>query len=145
MVDVGGGQGAFLAALLASNPAMRGVLFDQPHVVVGAEEVLRTAEVVDRCRVVGGSFFDTVPEGGDAYVLKAILHDWEDEKATTILCNCRRAVPADGALLVIEREVGPANEDQEAKFSDLNMLVGSGDRNARSTNIPLCLRPPVSS
>lgn len=128
VVDVGGGRGAFLAGLLAAYPAMRGVLFDQPHVVAGAEGVLRAAGVSDRCRVAGGSFFDAVPEGGDAYMLKAVLHDWEDEEAAAILRCCRRAVPAEGAILVVEQELGPANEDQESKFSDLNMLVGPGGR-----------------
>jgi len=88
VVDVAGGQGAFLAALLSRYPSMRGVLFDQAHVVAGCAEVLATAGVADRCGVVGGSFFEAVPEGGDAYVLKAILHDWEDEEATAILRAC---------------------------------------------------------
>jgi hypothetical protein len=126
VVDVGGGQGALLAAILERYLALQGVLFDQPHVVFGAEPVLRAAGVADRCRVVGGSFFDAVPAGGDAYLLKAILHDWADEPALAILRNCRRAVAADGTLLVIERLVGPLNEDPGAKFSDLNMLVSPG-------------------
>lgn len=126
VVDVGGGQGALLAAILERYPALQGVLFDQPHVVSGAEPVLRAAGVADRCRVVGGSFFDAVPAGGDAYLLKSVLHDWADEPALAILRNCRRAVAADGTLLVIERLVGPLNEDPGAKFSDLNMLVSPG-------------------
>ena len=93
LVDVGGGNGTLLAGLLATYPELKGVLFDQPHVVAGADEVLSEACVADRCRVVGGSFFDGVPEGGDAYVLKAIIHDWEDEEAISILRSCRAAVP----------------------------------------------------
>ena len=126
VVDVGGGQGAFLAGLLAEYPAMNAVLFDQPHVVAGAEEMLRAAGVSDRCRIVAGDFFDRVPEGGDAYVLKAIVHDWEDEQAAAILRTCRRAIAPGAVLLVIEREVGAPNEAPEAKFSDLNMLVAPG-------------------
>lgn len=128
IVDVGGGNGAFLAALLTAYPAMRGVLFDQPHVVAGAAAVLELAGVADRCEVVAGSFFETVPRGGEAYVLKAILHDWEDGPATAILRTCRRMM-ADGAtLLVVERELGAPNETPDAKFSDLNMMVGPEGR-----------------
>jgi hypothetical protein len=121
--DVGGGNGALLASLLAKYPEMQGILFDQPHVVANADDILR--HVADRCRVVPGSFFESVPEGGDAYVLKAIIHDWDDEQSTTILRACRRAVNV-GLLLVVERIIGDPNEDPTATFSDLNMLVGPG-------------------
>jgi len=80
LVDVGGGLGTFLSALLAAYPSLHGVLFDQPHVLDGAEELLRAAGVADRCRIVAGSFFDDVPEDADAYLLKSILHDWDDEE-----------------------------------------------------------------
>jgi hypothetical protein len=128
VVDVGGGQGAFLAALLAEHPEMRGVLLDKPHVVEAANEMLQGAGVADRCRVVGRSFFEAVPEGGDAYVLQGILHDWGDEDAAAVLHGCRRAAPPGAALLVLERELGAPNENRDAKFSDLNMLVGPGGR-----------------
>jgi hypothetical protein len=77
---------------------------------------------------VSGSFFDFAPEGADAYVLKAILHDWQDEQAVTILRACRRAIAVDGTLLVIERVLAPPNDGAEGKFSDLNMLVTAGGR-----------------
>ena len=128
VVDVGGGRGAFLAALLARHSEARGILFDQPRVVAGAEELLEATGTADRCRLEGGSFFESVPRGGDAYVLQAVLHDWEDEQALAILRTCRRAVPDAGVLIVIERELGGPNEDREAKFSDLNMLVGPGGK-----------------
>jgi len=128
VVDVGGGQGALLSAILAKHRAVRGVLFDQPHVVAGAAQVLRAAGVADRCQVVGGDFFEAVPDGGDAYVLKYILHDWEDEQATAILRTCRRAVGQNGTLLVVEREISPPNQGAEGKFADLHMLVGPGGR-----------------
>ncbi len=128
VVDVGGGQGALLAAILTKHPSMRGVLFDQPQVVAGAEQVLRDAGVADRCQVVGGDFFEAVPDGGDAYVLKSILHDWEDEQARAIVRTCRRAVGPNGKLLVIEREISPPNEGPRAKFLDLQMMVGAGGR-----------------
>src|SRR4051794_9452996 len=116
IVDVGGGHGALLAGIRARHPGVRGVLFDQPAVVAGAQ--------ADGLEIVGGSFFEAVPEGGDAYLLKSILHDWEDEPAIAILRTCRRAARAGTALLVIERGFDlPAT-----KFSDLNMLVGPGGR-----------------
>jgi RimJ/RimL family protein N-acetyltransferase len=126
LVDVGGGNGALLGAILARHPALHGVLFDQPHVVAAAAAKREAAGVADRCRIVGGSFFETVPEDGDAYILKAIVHDWEDEEAAAILRVCRSAMPADGVLLVIERTLGAPNEDPDAKLMDLNMLVAPG-------------------
>jgi hypothetical protein len=128
IVDVGGGHGALLAAVLARHPGVQGVLFDQPQVLAGAAPILEEAGVADRCRIAGGSFFDAIPDGGDAYMLKSILHDWDDAEATAILRNCRRAMPEGGSLLVIERDLGPANEGLNAKLSDLNMLVMLGGR-----------------
>ncbi len=115
------GTGALLRSILARHPALRGVLFDQPHVV-------ERAEVPKRCEVAAGSFFESVPEGGDAYVLKMIIHDWGDEESIAILGNIRAAMPAHGLVLVIERDLGAPNGDAPAKFSDLNMLVGPGGR-----------------
>ncbi len=132
IVDVAGGNGAFLAAILAKHPATRGILFDQPHVVAGAAPILESVGVDERCEIVGGSFFEAVPTGGDAYVLKAILHDWEDEDCVRILRTCRQFIPDGTALLVVERDMGRANEDVEAKFSDLNMLAGPGRRKRTS-------------
>jgi hypothetical protein len=116
LVDVGGGHGALLAGILDRHPGVRGVLFDQPAVVAGAQ--------ADGVEIVGGSFFESVPEGGDAYLLKSVLHDWEDAPAIEILRTCRRAARAGTALLVIERQFSLAT----TKFSDLNMLVGPGGR-----------------
>jgi O-methyltransferase/methyltransferase family protein len=121
IVDVAGGTGAFLTAILDRYPKARGILFDQPHVVRGAV-------VPERVAVVEGSFFDAVPEGGDAYLLKAILHDWEDEESVSILRACREAIAPEGALLVVERLLGAPNERPEAKLSDLNMMVAPGGR-----------------
>jgi SAM-dependent methyltransferase len=126
IVDVGGGQGALLAATLAKHPHISGVLFDQPHVVARAQQVLEAAGVMDRCEVVGGDFFVVVPEGDDAYLLRAVLHDWADEEATAILRTCRRAMGPDARLLVLEWVLAGPNEGRAAKFSDLNMLVSPG-------------------
>jgi hypothetical protein len=125
LADIGGGNGTLLAAILSANPGMRGILFDQPHVVAGATDVL--APVADRCTVVSGSFFESVPAGADAYLLKWIIHDWEDPEATAILRTCRAALDG-GTILVIERVVGPPNEDPATAFGDLNMLVAPGGR-----------------
>ena len=126
IVDVGGGNGTLLARVLGRHSSAQGVLFDQPHVVAGAPEVL--APYADRCRIVGGSFFEAVPTGGDAYVLKAIIHDWEDPEAMAILRACRDAMAPEAALVLIERDLGPPNAVPDAKFSDLNMLVNPGGR-----------------
>jgi hypothetical protein len=128
VVDVGGGTGTLLASILEAHPGSRGILFDQEHVISGAGEVLRAAGVADRCNVFGGSFFEWVPEGGDAYVLKFIIHDWEDEECVAILHTCREAMAPEAVVLVIERDLGPPNENAVAKLSDLNMLVMPGGR-----------------
>lgn len=128
LVDVGGGQGAFLSAILTAYPAMRGVLFDQPHVVTGAPVVLGASGVADRCTIVGGSFFESVPADADAYILKWIVHDWDDPEAVTILRTCRRAIADTGRLLLVTRVLPPRNEPHPAKFTDLLFLVMYGGR-----------------
>ena len=126
VADIGGGQGQLLAGILAANKAQRGTLFDQPHVVGKAAEVLNQHGVADRCEIVGGSFFEAIPEGADAYVMRAIIHDWDDKEAISILKTCRRAMTAEAKLLLVERVVEPPNEGLISKFSDLNMLVMLG-------------------
>jgi DNA-binding transcriptional ArsR family regulator len=128
IVDVAGGNGTLIAAVLAAHPTSRGILFDQEHVVSGAEPILRAEGVLDRCEIVAGSFFESVPEGADAYVLKWIIHDWEDEESVAILRTCRAAMGTDAAVLLIERDLGRPNEDPVAKLADLNMLVMPGGR-----------------
>jgi hypothetical protein len=123
VVDVGGGYGTLLAAILRSNPTARGILFDQPHVVACAEEHLTAAGVTDRCARLGGDFFAAVPSGGDAYVLAQILHDWDDDRSVAILKQCRRAMPGHGKLLVIELVLPPGEEPFFGKWLDLHMLV----------------------
>jgi hypothetical protein len=99
------------------------VLFDQPHVVKGAQPRLQVAGVADRCATEGGDFFAAVPAGGDAYILAQILHDWDDERCRVILGNCRRAMRPAGKLLVVEQVLLPANEPSVGKWLDLHMLV----------------------
>jgi ubiquinone/menaquinone biosynthesis C-methylase UbiE len=128
VVDVGGGQGALIAAALESHPAMRGILFDQPHVVAGARELLEAAGVASRCELIAGNFFESVPERGDTYLLKSMLQDWDDPHAVAILRNCRRAMEAGARLLVIERVIPPGNDFHPSKLGDLLMLVMYGGR-----------------
>lgn len=128
VMDVGGSYGTMLAAILRRNPGIRGILFDQPHVVADADAHLAAEGLADRCTTVGGDFFTEVPSGADAYVLAQILHDWDDERCTVILEQCRRAMAADGKLLVIEL-VLPENENPFfGKWLDLHMMVLLGAR-----------------
>jgi len=128
IIDVGGGNGGLLAAVLTAHPDIQGVLFDQPHVVAGAEPLLERAGVTNRCRTVGGNFFEAVPKGAEAYVLRAVIHDWDDEASIRILTVVKQALAENGRVLIVERVVAPANEGRDANFSDLNMLVGPGGR-----------------
>jgi hypothetical protein len=123
LVDVGGGQGAFLRDILIATPTLRGILFDQPQVVVDAEKIL-TGEIAKRATIAAGSFFDRVPEGGDAYILKRIIHDWMDDDAAKILRNVRRAIAPGGTLLLIDALVD--SQTHPAGLADLMMLVLGG-------------------
>jgi hypothetical protein len=126
VIDVGGGTGRFLADILSANPNVSGVLFDLPGVVAGARSLLEASRVASRCQVVAGSFFESVPSGGDAYVMKVVLHDWDDDRATNILSNCRKAMERTATLLFVERvlpEKAEAGQSAEAYLADLEMLV----------------------
>lgn len=128
LADIGGGHGALLAAILNANPAMRGILFDSPNVVPGAQALMEAEGLSDRCEIVGGDFFASVPSGADAIVMKWIIHDWDEEKCHAILTNCHRALPANGKLILIEAVVPATSEPHFSKFIDLNMLVMTGGR-----------------
>jgi SAM-dependent methyltransferase len=127
IVDVGGGYGELLAAILEANPALTGVLFDLPHAIDGAWSHLESHGVASRCEAVAGDFFEAVPGGADAWVLKSVLHDWNDERSQVILGNCARAMNGQGKLLIVERimpqrlEVSAAH--QLIARIDLTMLV----------------------
>lgn len=123
LIDVGGGKGSFLAAVLEANPTMIGVLFDQAEVINRAKDSQEIASVISRCQLVGGSFFEALPQGGDAYVLKHIIQDWDDERSLAILQRCHQAMIEQGRVLVIDYVLPPANEFSGSKFIDINMLV----------------------
>jgi hypothetical protein len=123
LADVGGGLGSNLTKILGRYPAMRGVLFDQPHVVERARPLLEAAGVSGRCAVEGGDFFKTAPDGADAYLLGHIIHDWDDAQAGLILDNLRRAMPAGAKLLLVEHVLPEGDGHAFSKLLDLHMMV----------------------
>jgi hypothetical protein len=125
VVDVGGGRGALLSAVLARHPGVRGMLVDQPAVVAAAE---LAPGIAPRCETVGGDFFVDVPSGGDAYLLKAVIHDWPDGESVQILANVRKVLPENGVLVLVEQLLDEGPDAARTAFSDLNMLVAPGGR-----------------
>ncbi|MBI3212519.1 MAG: hydroxyneurosporene methyltransferase [Mycobacterium sp.] len=128
VIDVGGGHGALLAAVLTRAPQANGILYDLPSVVADAGPVLDAAGVSARCAVTDGSFFDSVPDGGDAYLLKSIIHDWDDESSLTILRNVRAAMAADAKVLLFEMVLPQGAPPHPGMLLDLEMLVHAGGR-----------------
>jgi hypothetical protein len=141
VVDVGGGSGALIADILQQYPDARGLLFDQPHVVARAQAVLAEAGVLGRCRIAGGSFLDSVPTGGDVYILQYVLHDWSDTDCATILRQCRAAMGPSSALLVVENIVPEGAPPSESlAMLDLHMMVVLGGRERTSSEYRSLLR-----
>jgi hypothetical protein len=128
IVDIAGGRGVLLAEILRRNTSARGILFNLPQVIEAARSFV-DSEIAGRIEFVSGNFFQTAPTGGDLYILKNILHDWNDDAAREILATCRRAISGDAKLLIIEHIVGPANEGSAGKAGDIQMLVRTGGRN----------------
>ncbi len=128
LVDVGGAHGHLLAVILRRHRKLRGVLYDQAHVVEGAAAsgFVSAPGVRERCEVVAGSFFDSVPAGADAYLMQHIIHDWDDARCARILDHCRDAMTPDGRVLVVESVIRPGNGPDWSKWLDLNMMVGPG-------------------
>jgi hypothetical protein len=128
VVDIAGGEGSLLAAILSANPDARGTLFERASVLASARSLLEKAAVAGRCALTAGDFFAAVPRGGDVYILKKVIHDWDDARAAAILRNCRAAMGETARLLLIETVVPPGNEPSSAKLLDLLMLVYAGGR-----------------
>jgi hypothetical protein len=126
VVDVGGGHGGLLSAALMAHPELRGTLFDQPDVLEGARARLAPLALLDRCELVGGDFFEAIPAGGDVYVMKSILHDWDDARAGSILRACRRAMSPSARLLLIEMIVPAGDAPHASKMLDLEMILFGG-------------------
>ena len=132
VVDVGGGQGALLAGILRANPKLHGVVFDLPRLADGARRAIAASGVGDRLEFAGGDFFEAVPPGADAYMLKHVIHDWDDAKATRILETCRAAMGPETKLLIVEGVYPPridgSPESEGAARNDVNMMVCTGGR-----------------
>jgi len=128
LVDVAGGHGRVLTSVLEKYSAIHGVLFDLEHVLAGARPLIESRGLADRCRTVAGDFFKAVPQGGDAYIMKHIIHDWDDERATTILKNIRAAMNRGGRLILVESVVTAGSQPDFAKLIDLEMLLLPGGR-----------------
>jgi hypothetical protein len=132
VVDVGGGEGMLVRSVLREFPGVSGVLYDLPPVIERARPRVEAEGLAARCTLVAGSFFDSVPSGGDAYMLKQVLHDWPDDDAIRILARCREALPPQGRVLVIEAIVPESAASSLAKLSDIEMLVVTGGRERTS-------------
>jgi ubiquinone/menaquinone biosynthesis C-methylase UbiE len=132
IVDVGGGYGTLIAAILKVNPTMRGVLFDAVSVVEGAKKRIEAAGLSERCEVVAGDFFESVPRGGEAYVLSHTIHNWDDDRSVAILKNCGRAMAKHGKLLLVEMIMPPSEEQNTTSYqlvmTDLQMMLMTGGR-----------------
>lgn len=130
LVDVGGGNGTLIAAILVASPTLRGILFDLPGGNADGSRQLEATGVAARCEVIAGDFFKSVPPGSDAYILKSIIHDWDDERSIAILTNCRKAMPVSGRLLLVERvmpsRVEATHSHRQMAMMDIQMLVSAG-------------------
>jgi len=125
VMDVGGGNGLMLAAILNRHPAIKGILFDLPAVAGRAMETFSDSDLSNRCQIVGGDFFTSVPSA-DVYVMRHIIHDWDDDDAVSILRNCRKAMNPGGRVLLVETVIPPMNEPCFGKWLDLMMLIVGG-------------------
>ena len=128
LIDIAGGHGRVLTSILQKYPAMHGVLFDLEHVLAGARPRIKELGLADRCQTIAGDFFKAVPEGGDAYIMKHIIHDWDDERALAILTNIRKAMKPGGRVILLETIVQPGNRPDFGKILDLEMLLLPGGR-----------------
>jgi ubiquinone/menaquinone biosynthesis C-methylase UbiE len=128
IVDVAGGHGTLISSILRVNPTMSGILFDIPEVIEGSKQSIKAAGLENRCKLVAGDFFQSVPSGGDAYILSTVIHDWDDEHSIAILKNCHQAMVENGKLLIVEMVIPPGNEPFFGKLLDLTMLAIHGGR-----------------
>ena len=144
LVDVGGGHGTLMAAILRAYPRMRGILFDRTAVLERAAAVLADPAIAGRYELLAGDFFVDVPAAADAYILKFILDDWNDEDAVRLLRTCRRAMHAGSRLLVVEMPLVPGNDPFYGKWTDVNMLVMLGGRERTEAEYAALFAWPIS-
>ncbi|MFI5152254.1 MAG: methyltransferase [Chitinophagales bacterium] len=130
IVDVGGGNGEVISAVLNKNPGAKGILFDLPDVIERSRDKIMARAMGDRCKIVPGNFFESVPKA-DAYILRHIVHDWSDDDTVTILSNCRKSMNPGGKVLVVEAAIQPGNEPSPFKMLDLSMLLVGGKERTR--------------
>jgi len=128
IVEVGGGHGSLIASILTANPKIHGILFDLPDVAADAKNIIESENLIDRCTIIGGNFFESVPSNGDLYILKNVIHDWDDEDAISILRNCHNAMMREGEILLIETVIPPANQPSFSKLLDLELVAIAGGR-----------------
>jgi SAM-dependent methyltransferase len=128
LADIGGGNGSLLTAALKRHSAMRGILYDLPGVIERARTGITAAGLADRCQLIAGNFFESVPPGADAYLMRHIIHDWDDDQSLRILQNIYQAMGPRGKLLLVEGVVPPGNEPSFTKLLDLNMLAIPGGK-----------------
>jgi len=140
IVDVGGGNGALLMGVLNSAPEAKGIVYDQEYVVNETNKIIESKGLSDQCSVEAGSFFDSVPPNADAYLMKSVLHDWEDEKCIDILKNCSEAMTQESKLLILESVIPVANIPHPGKFIDINMLVMTGGKERTEKEFAMLLQ-----
>ncbi|GAA4437214.1 methyltransferase [Bremerella cremea] len=128
LADIGGGNGSQIRSILKHTPGMKGILFDLPHVIERAESLFTDANLADRCQRVGGNFFESVPAGANAYVLRHIIHDWDDESCLKILNACHAAMPDDAKLLIVESVIPAGNDPFGGKLLDIVMMLIPGGK-----------------
>ncbi|MEO7538490.1 MAG: methyltransferase, partial [Pyrinomonadaceae bacterium] len=126
IADIAGGHGHLLGGILQKYEKAKGILFDLGVVLAGAPDMLRSYGVQDRVELVEGDFFSEIPVAADAYMLKHIIHDWDDDKCETILGNIRRSMPDDGRVLIIDAVIPPGDQPHPGKLLDLEMLIAPG-------------------
>jgi hypothetical protein len=141
IVDVGGGKGALLAAIMTAHPTLRGIVFDLPKTEPDARDYLAGAGLAARCEFRAGDFFDVVPAGHDAYLLAHVLHDWTDDQSIAILRKCREAIPAHGRLLIVEAVLPDGDTPHHGKLMDLLMLTVTGGLERSAAQFAEILRP----
>jgi ubiquinone/menaquinone biosynthesis C-methylase UbiE len=140
VVDIGGGTGLILSTILSKYKKIKGTLFDLPHVVDNSKDLIKDQDILNRLKIIAGTFFETIPEGGDLYMMKNILHCWDDENSVKILLNIQKVLPKEGKLLIIETIIKNDNKPSFGKMTDIYMMVGLGGRERTQKEYQILLK-----